>query len=311
LRDELAEVDRRLEELRRQLDDAEQWEGHLLGAIHAARVERKRLEKAIGGGGVWAEGGAEVRRADPSGEIAIDVRNLSKAFRLPINRPDTLKGRVLDPLRGGYELLQALEDITFQVRTGEFLGVAGPNGSGKSTLLKVIAGIYAADSGEVRAAGRIAPFIELGVGMNNEMAAYDNVVMSGVLMGLEPDEARARFDDVIAFAGLREFTEMKLKNYSSGMRVRLGFSVMAQVDADILLVDEVLAVGDADFRKRCLRRLQELRANGTTVVFVTHAMEPMVEHCDRAILLEHGRIALEGDPGEVADRVTHTVPEGL
>jgi ABC-type polysaccharide/polyol phosphate transport system ATPase subunit len=276
-------------------------------------VERKRLEKALDAaapGGTPQPAKALDDRAGTDDGTAILVRDLSKTFRREPHRPDTLKEQVLHPFRSQRsERLRALDRVSLQVKKGEFLGIAGPNGSGKSTLLRIIAGIYAADEGTVEAAGRIAPFIELGAGMNEEMAAYDNVVISGVLMGLEPNVARERFDEVIAFAGLGDFKDMKLKNYSSGMRVRLAFSVMAQVDADVLLVDEVLAVGDAEFRKRCLDRLQELRAAGTTVVLVTHAMEPMVEHCDRAILLEKGRIALEGDPGEIAERVTTTVPE--
>lgn len=311
LRRELAATDRRLSDLRKQLDEAERWEGHLLGAIHAARVERKRLEKALDAAAVAAglQGEASAEVSQPADDLtAIEVRNLSKAFRVPTHQPDTLKEQVIHPFRSQrYELLRALDRVSLEVGKGEFLGVAGPNGSGKSTLLKIIAGIYAADEGTVMAEGQVAPFIELGAGMNEEMTAYDNVVISGVLMGLEPDVARSRFDDVIAFAGLTDFTEMKLKNYSSGMRVRLGFSVMAQVDADILLVDEVLAVGDAEFRRRCLNRLHELRGAGTTIILVTHAMEPMVEHCDRAILLERGRVALDGDPGEIAERVTTTV----
>ena len=138
--------------------------------------------------------------------------------------------------------------------------------------------------------------------MNPELTAYDNVTICGVMMGLEPDEARARFDDVITFAGLENFTEMKLKNYSSGMRVRLAFSVMAQVDAEILLIDEVLAVGDLEFQEKCLTRLHDLRAAGTTIIFVTHSMEALVEHCDRGILLDRGRIVHDGDTSEIADR---------
>ena len=200
----------------------------------------------------------------------------------------------------------ALDGVSFDVRAGEFIGITGPNGSGKSSMLKVLASIYAADSGSVRMAGKVAPFIELGAGFNEELRAFDNVVLSGVLMGLDPAEAEARFPDVIAFAGLEEFTELKLKNYSSGMRVRLAFSVMAQVDADILLVDEVLAVGDAEFQQKCLARLHELKAAGKTIVLVTHAMDALVAHCDRAILLERGSIAADGDPAAVAARYAET-----
>jgi ABC-2 type transport system ATP-binding protein len=220
-----------------------------------------------------------------------------------VHQSELLREQVLNPLRSRKaERLQALDAVSFDVGTGEFLGVTGANGSGKSTLLKILAGIYAANEGTVKIAGRIAPFIELGVGLNPEFAAHDNVVISGVMMGLEPEEARARYDEVIAFAGLDAFTEMKLKNYSSGMRVRLAFSLMTQVDADVLLIDEVFAVGDAEFRKKCLDRLDDLRSAGKTIILVTHAMGDLVKQCDRAILLEHGRITVEGDPAEVAKR---------
>jgi ABC-type polysaccharide/polyol phosphate transport system ATPase subunit len=235
----------------------------------------------------------------------IEAKNLSKSYRIPVERVDTLKERLLHPLRSSrVTRLQALRDVSFEVRRGEFFGIAGANGSGKSTLLKLLADVYAPDAGTIRTAGRVAPFIELGVGLNPEFAAFDNVVISGVMMGLEPEEARARYPEIIEFAGLGDFTELKLKNYSSGMRVRLAFAVMVQVDADILLIDEVLAVGDAEFREKCLARTNRLRSEGKTVILVTHAMDTMAQQCDRAILLSGGRIAAEGDPGEVARAYT-------
>ncbi len=233
----------------------------------------------------------------------IEVRELKKKFRIPAHQMETLKEQVLHPIRSrrGTDL-RALQGISFDVRQGEFLGIAGANGSGKSTLLKILANVYTADQGTVRMAGRVAPFIELGVGLNPELAAFDNVMISGVMMGLAPDEVRSLYPEIMSFAGLEAFGNVKLKNYSSGMRVRLAFAVMAQVDADILLIDEVLAVGDAEFRSKCLERLRRLREEGKTIVFVTHSMDTMAKDCDRGILLSDGKIALDGDPAEVARR---------
>ncbi len=247
-----------------------------------------------------------VRLRPAPAAVAVEARDLHKRFHIPAHQMETLKERLLHPLRNrhGDELL-ALDGVSFDVGEGEFLGIVGANGSGKSTLLKILASVYAADAGTVRVAGRVAPFIELGVGLNPELAAFDNVVMSGVMMGLAPDVARSLYPEIIEFAGLEPYTKVKLKNYSSGMRVRLAFAVMAQVDADILLVDEVLAVGDAEFRAKCLDRLHRLRDEGKTIVFVTHAMDVMKAQCDRAILLEDARIAMEGDPDEVAKRYLH------
>ena len=249
-------------------------------------------------------------RALPTPPV-IEARDLSKAYRIPARPVDTLKERVLHPFRSRKgTFVEALRGVSFDVHRGEFLGIAGANGSGKSTLLKLLANVYAPDSGVVRTAGRVAPFIELGVGLKPEFAAYDNVVISGVMMGLEAQEARARYPEIIEFAGLQDFTEVKLKNYSSGMRVRLAFAVMAQVDADILLVDEVLAVGDAEFREKCLARMNQLRSEGKTIVLVTHSMDTIARECDRGILLSKGAIVAEGDPAEVARRyMSEQVPE--
>ena len=188
------------------------------------------------------------------------------------------------------------------MRQGEFFGIAGRNGSGKSTLLKCLAGIYGVDSGRIWMNGRLSPFIELGVGFNQDLAARDNVVLNGIMMGLSPREARARYDAVIDFAELREFEELKLKNYSSGMYVRLAFSVAIQVDADILLVDEVLAVGDAAFQQKCFDVFNDMRDSGRTIVFVTHDMGSLNRFCHRALLLERGSMIHLGEPHEVADR---------
>ncbi len=238
----------------------------------------------------------------PSGP-AVVARDISKTFRVPEERTHTLKERALHPLRrSSHQSFSALEGISFEVRRGEFFGIAGRNGSGKSTLLKCLAGIYGVDTGQIWMEGRLSTFIELGVGFNPDLAARDNVVLNGIMMGLSPREARARYDAVIDFAELREFEELKLKNYSSGMHVRLAFSVAIQVDADILLVDEVLAVGDAAFQQKCFDVFNQLRDDGRTIVFVTHDMGSLNRFCHRALLLEKGEMIHLGEPHEVADR---------
>ena len=201
-----------------------------------------------------------------------------------------------------YRELHALDGISFEIRQGEFFGIVGRNGSGKSTLLKLLASIYRADSGRILMAGRLAPFIELGVGFNAELTARDNVVLNGVMMGLTPQETRDRLDAVIEFAELEEFIDLKLKNYSSGMLVRLAFSLMMEVDADILLIDEVLAVGDAAFQQKCADAFREMKAAGKTIVLVTHEMGAVEEYCHRAMLISDGKIQHIGDPGEVGRR---------
>jgi ABC-type polysaccharide/polyol phosphate transport system ATPase subunit len=238
-----------------------------------------------------------------TGPPPIVVEGVSKTFRVPEERTHTLKERALHPLRKTrHDSFPALKDVSFEVRQGEFFGIAGRNGSGKSTMLKCLAGIYGVDSGRIWMSGRLSPFIELGVGFNQDLAARDNVVLNGIMMGLSPREARARYDAVIDFAELREFEELKLKNYSSGMYVRLAFSVAIQVDADILLVDEVLAVGDAAFAQKCFDVFNRMRDEGRTIVFVTHDMGTLNRFCHRAMLLERGSVVHIGEPHEVADR---------
>ena len=230
------------------------------------------------------------------------VRDVDKTFVIPEQQVHTLKERVLHPRRRiAVNHFNALKDISFEVYPGEFFGIAGRNGSGKSTLLKCIAGIYATD-GRIWRHGRMSTFIELGIGFNSDLAARDNVVMNGIMMGLTPREARKRFDQVIEFAELEEFKDLKLKNYSSGMHVRLAFSVSIQVDADILLIDEVLAVGDAAFQQKCFDVFNDMRDKGKTIVFVTHDMGSLKRFCHRAMLLERGEMQYIGDPEVVGDR---------
>jgi ABC-type polysaccharide/polyol phosphate transport system ATPase subunit len=228
---------------------------------------------------------------------------VDKRFKIPEERSHTLKERALHPLRRSrHESLHALKDINFSVAPGEFFGIVGRNGSGKSTLLKCLAGIYGIDAGKIWCNGRLSTFIELGVGFNPDLAAYDNVALNGIMLGLSPREARARYQRVIEFAELEEFQDLKLKNYSSGMHVRLAFSVAIQVDADILLIDEVLAVGDASFQQKCFDVFNRMRDEGRTIVFVTHDMGAVTRFCHRAMLLERGEMVSIGDPRDVADR---------
>ena len=216
---------------------------------------------------------------------------------------DTLKERFTHPFaKMEYRELRALRGISFDVRQGEFFGIVGRNGSGKSTLLKILSSIYRADAGTIRMAGRLAPFIELGVGFNPELTARENVALNGVMFGLGRREARTKLDSVLEFAELEEFVDLKLKNYSSGMMVRLAFAVMVEADADIMLVDEVLAVGDASFAQKCLDVFRKKRDTGKTLVLVTHDMATVQGFCDRAMLIHDGVIDYIGDPEETALR---------
>jgi ABC-type polysaccharide/polyol phosphate transport system ATPase subunit len=242
--------------------------------------------------------------------LAIEVRNLEKSFWIPYERQTTLKERALHPrkwLRPQSRRLDALRGVSFDVSRGEFFGVIGRNGGGKSTLLKLLASIYRLDRGTIRVAGRLAPFIELGVGFNPELNARDNVLLNGVMMGLTRSEARSRFERVVDYAELWDYTDLKLKNYSFGMQVRLGFSMMLQVDADVLLVDEVLAVGDLAFQEKCISSLKGIKARGTTVVLVTHEMDAVRSHCDRAMLIEDGVVDVSGEPDTVAERFIEVI----
>jgi ABC-type polysaccharide/polyol phosphate transport system ATPase subunit len=238
-----------------------------------------------------------------SSPVAIEVSSLEKTFRIPTHRIDSFKERALHPLaRTTYRELEALRDVSFDVHRGEFFGIVGRNGSGKSTLLKILAGIYRADAGRIRMAGRVAPFIELGVGFNHELTARENVELNGVMMGLSREEARRSLEAVLDFAELGDFVDLKLKNYSSGMLVRLAFAVMIQSDAEVLLIDEVLAVGDAGFQRKCADTFREMRSTDRTVVLVTHDMTAIETYCDRAMLIHDGELRHIGDPKEVGRR---------
>jgi ABC-type polysaccharide/polyol phosphate transport system ATPase subunit len=234
---------------------------------------------------------------------AIEVQEVHKTFRIPEQRVNTLKERALHPFRPTrHHELHVLQDVSFRVLQGEFFGILGRNGSGKSTLLKCLAGIYRADGGRIAVAGRLAPFIELGVGFNPDLTARENVAINAVMMGLTPAQARDRFDDIVGFAELEQFVDLKLKNYSSGMQVRLAFATMVQSDADVMLIDEVLAVGDASFQEKCFAVFDRLRSEGKTIVLVTHDMRLVDRFCDRAMVIHDGRIDSVGDPDRIAQR---------
>lgn len=229
---------------------------------------------------------------------------------IPHERRDSLKERFLHPFhRVDYERNEALRDVTFAIEEGEFFGVVGPNGSGKSTLLKILAGIYPYDAGAVTVNGKLSPFIELGVGFNDELNGRDNVRINGALLGLTLKEIDERFDEIVSFAGLERFIDQKVKNYSSGMRVRLAYSVAIQVEFDILLLDEVLAVGDQDFQEKCFATLEQIRTAGKTIVLVTHDLGAIESHCDRALLLRAGHMETLGSAEHVVGHYRQHVHE--
>jgi ABC-type polysaccharide/polyol phosphate transport system ATPase subunit len=237
-----------------------------------------------------------------AGRLAVEAIGVHKSFRLPHQQRTTLKEHFMHPLdRTTYEHQAALADVSFAIEKGEFFGIIGPNGSGKSTLLKILAGIYRQDRGEVRVDGVLSPFIELGVGFNMELTARDNVRINGALLGLSLPELRRRFDAIIAFAELERFVDQKLKNFSSGMQLRLAYSIAIQVDFDILLLDEVLAVGDQSFQEKCVATFDRFRDEGKTMIFVSHDLGSVSRYCDRALLLRSGRPVALGPPDDVID----------
>ncbi len=239
---------------------------------------------------------------DANSEPALSINHVSKSFTVPSERVATFKERVLHPAAGRKHRFDVLQDVDFEVEKGEFFGVVGRNGSGKSTLLKCLAGIFRPNQGSIEVNGRMATFIELGVGFNPDLNARENVLLNGTLMGLSPSEARSRVDSVLAFGELEEFADLKLRNYSSGMHVRLAFAVAISIDADILLIDEVLAVGDLAFQQKCFDEFNRIKKSDTTVVFVTHAMDLVERFCDRAMIIEQGVMQEIGDPALVATR---------
>ncbi len=242
-----------------------------------------------------------------SDDIAIKVSGVSKNFRLPHEKIGSIKNvftgifRLIRKNRS-YETQHALKDISFEVKKGEFFGIVGRNGSGKSTLLKMLAGIYQPTKGSIQVTGKLVPFIELGVGFSPELTGRENVYLNGALLGFSKKEIDDQYDDIVEFAELEKFMDQKLKNYSSGMQVRLAFSMAIRAKADILLIDEVLAVGDADFQRKCFNYFNQLKGEDTTVVFVSHDMTAVREYCDRAMLIEKSEIIDMGSTDKVAEK---------
>ena len=237
-----------------------------------------------------------------NGELAIKVENVSKTFKLPHEKSSSVKSIAVNFWRHnkGFEIQKALEGISFEVKKGEFFGIVGRNGSGKSTLLKMLAGIYTPTHGNIQVNGKLTPFIELGVGFNPELTGRENVFLNGALLGFNRREMTAMYDDIVEFAELERFMDQRLKNYSSGMQVRLAFSIAIRANTDTLILDEVLAVGDEAFQRKCYRYFSELKQKGKTVVLVTHDMSAVQRFCDRALLLSNGIIAHIGDPDRAA-----------
>jgi ABC-2 type transport system ATP-binding protein len=238
-------------------------------------------------------------------DSAIRVEHLSKSFRIPHEQRNTFKEILFRFGKSmGYETFNALDDVSFEVKKGEFFGIIGRNGSGKSTLLKILSKIYTPDSGTIKIDGGISPFLELGVGFNPDLSGRDNVYLNGILLGLRRREIDAKFRSILDFSELERFIDQKLKNYSSGMQVRLAFSVAIHANKDILLMDEILAVGDLNFQKKCLAEFASYRNTGKTIILITHDMETVRKHCDRAMLLHEGKVMATGKPAEVTREYT-------
>lgn len=234
-------------------------------------------------------------------DIVISVKNLHKSFRLPTERAWGLKQAIFNRIKGvkGYTEQKVLNGISFDVHKNEFIGIVGRNGSGKSTLLKTLAKIYFPEKGLIEISGNLIPFIELGVGFNPELSGHDNIYLNGALLGFSNKEVDAMYDDIVDFAELRPFMDQKLKNFSSGMQVRLAFSIAIRAKGDILLLDEVLAVGDAAFQQKCNDYFASIKGK-QTVILVTHSMANVRKYCSRAILIENGKILQDGKPDKVA-----------
>lgn len=240
-------------------------------------------------------------------KIAVKVEHVSKSFKLPTEATQSLRTTLVNRFKGikGYKEQHVLKDINFDVEEGDFFGIVGRNGSGKSTLLKIISQIYIPEKGRITVNGKMVSFIELGVGFNPELTGRENVYMNGAMLGFTTEEIDAMYDDIVEFAELKEFMNQKLKNYSSGMQVRLAFSVAIKAQGDILILDEVLAVGDEAFQRKCNDYFLERKTSGKTTILVTHDMGAVKKYCNKAILIEDGLIKAMGDPDEVANQYSY------
>lgn len=236
-------------------------------------------------------------------KIAIEIKNIQKNFILPQNKNTTLKQAVVNIVKKNNKTIyKVLDDVSFNVNEGDFFGIIGRNGSGKSTLLKLIAGVYEPTAGNIYVYGGLTPFIELGVGFNSELSGHDNVYLNGALLGFTRKQIDKMYDDIVEFAELGPFMDQKLKNYSSGMQVRLAFSIAIKADNDILMFDEVLAVGDANFQEKCIKQFERLKEEGKTIVLVTHAMDMVEKFCNKAVLINDGKVDFIGNPKSAVAR---------
>jgi ABC-2 type transport system ATP-binding protein len=234
-------------------------------------------------------------------DAAVRLEGVSKTFRIYHERASSLKERVVNRRRASFEEFWALKDVSFEIHPAETAGLIGPNGSGKSTLLKCVAGIIRPSAGRITTRGRIASLLELGAGFHPDLTGRENVFLNASILGLSRKETEKHFDEIVAFAELENFIDTQVRHYSSGMYVRLGFAVAVHVDPEILIVDEVLAVGDESFQRRCLGRIRDFQREGRTIVFVTHAVDLVREICTKAYYLEKGVVAAAGRPGDVVD----------
>lgn len=238
---------------------------------------------------------------------AIDVERVSKLFRLHHERNQYLKTALLKGRRARYEEFWALKDVSFEVPKGLTFGIIGSNGSGKSTLLKCLAGILTPDKGTVRVNGRLSALLELGAGFHPDLSGRENIFLNGAILGMSRSEVLNKFDEIVSFSGLEEFIDTPVKNYSSGMTVRLGFAIAINVDPEILIIDEVLAVGDLSFQQRCLERINDMRADGRTIVIVSHGLSEIAQMCDTAAWISNGELVNVGPATSVVDAYTNQV----
>lgn len=247
-------------------------------------------------------------------ESVIRVENITQRFRLIQERPDTVRELFSKIFRNrsSYHDFEAVKNVSFEVPSGQTLALIGRNGSGKSTLLKIIAGVYRPTTGKVTVNGSLAPLIELGAGFHHELTGRENILLNGLLMGYSKREMLERQQSIIDFADIGEFIDSPVKQYSSGMYMRLAFSVAIEVDPQILVIDEILGVGDLGFQEKCFERIRRFRASGKTILIVTHDLETVLQNCDRALLLDHGNLIADGPPEEtVAMYKTMMAPEAV
>lgn len=232
----------------------------------------------------------------------ISVKSISKKFLIPHEKINSLRGAFVKMFsQKTYETFSALDDVSFEIYPGECLGILGKNGSGKSTLLKILSGVYQSDQGFVHLTGKVVPFLELGVGFNPELSGRDNIFLNGMVMGLSRKQIEAKFADIVAFSEMERFIDQKVKRYSSGMYMRLAFAIAIHTEGDILIMDEILAVGDASFQEKCLRHVKKMKDMGKTIILVSHSEDSLLDFSDRVMILNGGKVEKIGVPQEMVD----------